>query len=132
MLLKQDLFAANVCLSDFLVCGRIGKKPTWSQNLLSTLRVGTLVIENYLTVLDNFNALYAAHTETFYINQTSYPYTTTRTSAKANSSRKLTPVLRKKTTFKHMVQPWARQWQSPFLIILMNKVETEILGQSEL
>ena len=37
-----------------------------------------------------------------------------------------------KTTFKHMVQPWARKWQSPFLIIFMNKVETEILSQSEL
>ena len=30
-----------------------------------------------------------------------------------------------------MVQPWARKWQSPFLIF-MNKVETEILIQSEL
>ena len=37
-----------------------------------------------------------------------------------------------KTTFKHMVQPWARKWQSPFLIIFKNKVETEILSQSEL
>ena len=37
-----------------------------------------------------------------------------------------------KTTFKHMVQPKARKWQSPFLIIFMNKVESEILSQSEL
>ena len=29
-----------------------------------------------------------------------------------------------------MVQPWARKWQSPFLFF--NKVETEILSQSEL
>ena len=37
-----------------------------------------------------------------------------------------------KTTFNHMVQPWPRKWKSPFLIIFMNKVETEILSLSEL
>ena len=37
-----------------------------------------------------------------------------------------------KATFKHMVQPWARKWESPFLIIFMKKVESEILSQSEL
>ena len=36
------------------------------------------------------------------------------------------------TTSKHMIQPWARKWQSPFLIIFMNKVESETLSQSEL
>ena len=69
--------------------------------------------------------------ETFYINE---PPILTQLLEQAlrlrNSSRKLIPVQWKKTTFKHMVQPSSRKWQSRFLFF--NKVETEILSQSEL
>ena len=30
-----------------------------------------------------------------------------------------------KTTYKHMVQPWARKWQSPFLIQLFRERVSE-------
>ena len=69
--------------------------------------------------------------ETFYINEPPIPTQLLEQALRLrNSSRKLIPVQWKKTTFKHMVQPWARKWHSPFLFF--NKVETEILSQSEL
>ena len=50
------------------------------------------------------------------LKQTTNPKTTTGTSTKANSPRKLIPVEWKKTTSKYMGQPWVQRRQQYLLI----------------
>ena len=65
--------------------------------------------------------------------QTSYPYTTTRTSGKANSSGKLISLqFNGKNYLETHGTAMGTKMAVAFSDIFMNKVETDILSQSEL